>query len=249
MRTSLLERTGSRSSTGEDKMNEMSLQLAQMPLLLQSGSRIENYIQTVSQSMVIEPDIVTNWDDMEKIQHFTFSNEHGTAPEEHPVLPSDSSEPQGQPSVHDAEDHSWDVQRARHTRGDPSCRCVLFHVAEREFFSGRYKETLLHRFRLRHRAQIHQGRDLQDLWQKHHCCWREMLLVRGMWASNGSITPAQDLRAPRRKHHQCLRQTLPLRGSVVPAKSHRPYDHEAWCWYPQEPVRQCRAVKRHDHVF
>ncbi|XP_077377911.1 actin, cytoplasmic-like isoform X9 [Festucalex cinctus] len=34
----------------------------------------------------IENGIVTNWDDMEKIWHYTFYNELGIAPEEHPVL-------------------------------------------------------------------------------------------------------------------------------------------------------------------
>ena len=34
----------------------------------------------------IEHGIVTNWDDMEKIWHYTFYNQLRVAPEEHPVL-------------------------------------------------------------------------------------------------------------------------------------------------------------------
>ena len=36
-----LERTGSRARTWEDKINDMAAQLAQMPLFLQSVSRVE----------------------------------------------------------------------------------------------------------------------------------------------------------------------------------------------------------------
>ena len=38
----------------------------------------------------IEHGIVTNWDDMEKILHHTFYNELRVAPEEHPVLITES---------------------------------------------------------------------------------------------------------------------------------------------------------------
>lgn len=34
----------------------------------------------------IEHGIVTNWDDMEKIQHYTFYNKLCVAPKEYPVL-------------------------------------------------------------------------------------------------------------------------------------------------------------------
>merc|ERR1739848_431509 len=38
----------------------------------------------------IEHGIVTNWDDMEKIWHHTFTNELRVAPEEHPALHSEA---------------------------------------------------------------------------------------------------------------------------------------------------------------
>jgi actin len=38
----------------------------------------------------IEHGIVTNWDDIKKIQHHSFSNELRVAPEEHPVLLTES---------------------------------------------------------------------------------------------------------------------------------------------------------------
>ena len=71
--------------------------------------------------------------------------------------------------------------------------------------------------------------------------------------------PQEDLRVPRRKHHQCWRWTLPLRWSVFPAKRHWkqnqrspwhlfPEQHETRCLHPQGVARQCRVVKRHDHV-
>jgi len=38
----------------------------------------------------IEHGVVTNWDDMERIWHHTFYNELRVAPEEHPVLMTES---------------------------------------------------------------------------------------------------------------------------------------------------------------
>ena len=45
------EGTGIRPSTMEEKINEMFMQLAQLPLLLQSVSRFENCVQTLSQTV------------------------------------------------------------------------------------------------------------------------------------------------------------------------------------------------------
>ena len=46
-----LERKGSRISTWEDTSNEMAAQLAHMPLFLQSVSRVESCVQTLSQTV------------------------------------------------------------------------------------------------------------------------------------------------------------------------------------------------------
>ena len=46
-----LERMGGRSSTLDDKVNELLLQLAQLPFLAQSVSGFESCVQTLSQSM------------------------------------------------------------------------------------------------------------------------------------------------------------------------------------------------------
>jgi len=39
---------------------------------------------------LVEHGILTNWNDTEKIWHYTFYNELRVAPEEHPVLPTDA---------------------------------------------------------------------------------------------------------------------------------------------------------------
>ena len=46
-----LEGTGYRASTMEEKINEMFIQIAKLPLLLQSISRFENCVQTLSQTV------------------------------------------------------------------------------------------------------------------------------------------------------------------------------------------------------
>ena len=46
-----LERTGFRVSTMEEKINEMFVQFAKLPLLIQSVSSFENCVQTLSQTV------------------------------------------------------------------------------------------------------------------------------------------------------------------------------------------------------
>ena len=46
-----LEGTGYRASTMEEKINEMFVQIAKLPLLLQNVSRFENCVQTLSQTV------------------------------------------------------------------------------------------------------------------------------------------------------------------------------------------------------
>ena len=55
-----LERTGNPLQHMRDNVNEMSLQLAQMPLFLQSVSRFENCVHMLSQSMAAIRTKVTN---------------------------------------------------------------------------------------------------------------------------------------------------------------------------------------------
>ena len=43
-----LEGTGYRASTMEEKINEMFIQIAKLPVLMQSKSRFENLVQTLS---------------------------------------------------------------------------------------------------------------------------------------------------------------------------------------------------------
>ena len=55
-----LERKGSRISTWEDTSNEMAAQLAHMPLFLQSVSRVESCVQTLSQTVAAMTTQVTS---------------------------------------------------------------------------------------------------------------------------------------------------------------------------------------------
>ena len=55
-----LERTGYRASTMEEKINEMFVQVAKLPLLLQSVSRFENCVQTLSQTVASYDAKITN---------------------------------------------------------------------------------------------------------------------------------------------------------------------------------------------
>ena len=62
-------------------------------------ARVEAYVGEVAQrkrgilnlSYPSKHGVVENWDDMEKIWHYAFYNELEVAPEDHPVLLSESS--------------------------------------------------------------------------------------------------------------------------------------------------------------
>ena len=55
-----LEGTGYRASTMEEKINEMFVQVAKLPLLIQSVSRLENCVQTVSHTVPSYDAKITN---------------------------------------------------------------------------------------------------------------------------------------------------------------------------------------------
>ena len=55
-----LEGTGYRPSTMEEKINEMFIQIAKLPLLMQSVSRFENCVQTLSQTVASYDAKITN---------------------------------------------------------------------------------------------------------------------------------------------------------------------------------------------
>ena len=55
-----LEGTGYRASTMEERINEMVVQVAKLPLLIQSVSRFENCVQTLSQTVASYDAKITN---------------------------------------------------------------------------------------------------------------------------------------------------------------------------------------------
>ena len=55
-----LEGTGYRASTMEEKINEILVQIAKLPLLMQSVSRFENCVQTLSQTVASYDAKMTN---------------------------------------------------------------------------------------------------------------------------------------------------------------------------------------------
>ena len=59
-----LEGTGYRASTMEEKINEMFVQVAKLPLLIQSVSRFENCVQTLSQTVASYDAKITNIEQM-----------------------------------------------------------------------------------------------------------------------------------------------------------------------------------------
>ena len=59
-----LEGTGYRASTMEEKINEMFVQIAKLPLLMQSVSRFENCVQTLSHSVASYDAKITNIEKM-----------------------------------------------------------------------------------------------------------------------------------------------------------------------------------------
>ena len=59
-----LEGTGYRASTMEEKINENFVQIAKLPLLMQSISRFENCVQTLSQTVASYDAKITNIDQM-----------------------------------------------------------------------------------------------------------------------------------------------------------------------------------------
>ena len=59
-----LEGTGYRASTMEEKINELFVQVAKLPLLIQSASRFENCVQTFSQTVASYDAKITNIEQM-----------------------------------------------------------------------------------------------------------------------------------------------------------------------------------------
>ena len=59
-----LEGTGYRASTMEVKINEMFVQVVKLPLLIQSMSRFENCVQTLSQTVASYDAKITNIEQM-----------------------------------------------------------------------------------------------------------------------------------------------------------------------------------------
>ena len=59
-----LEGTGYRASTMEEKIHEMVAQVAKLPLLIQSVSRFENCVQTLSQTVASYDAKITNIEQM-----------------------------------------------------------------------------------------------------------------------------------------------------------------------------------------